>query len=111
MSLPAGVVSPHLCVVLQTDRTAAMGKAQSHLAKHKYESQDGLTAAGDTEEDGKNGDVSQFPYVEFTGRDSVTCPTCQGTGRIPRGKRRLKIKSFKAMIKKETFLTAWMLIL
>lgn len=35
-------------------------------------------------EDGRNGDVSQFPYVEFTGRDSVTCPTCQGTGRIPR---------------------------
>lgn len=29
-------------------------------------------------------DISQFPYVEFTGRDSVTCPTCQGTGRIPR---------------------------
>lgn len=30
-------------------------------------------------------EMSQFPYVEFTGRDSVTCPTCQGTGRIPRG--------------------------
>uniref|UniRef100_A0A8C4WU74 Transmembrane protein 106Bb n=1 Tax=Eptatretus burgeri TaxID=7764 RepID=A0A8C4WU74_EPTBU len=29
-------------------------------------------------------DIAQFPYVEFTGRDSVTCPTCQGTGRIPR---------------------------
>lgn len=28
-------------------------------------------------------DIAQFPYVEFTGRDSVTCPTCQGTGRIP----------------------------
>lgn len=68
-----------------------MGKSQSHLAKHKDESQDALTTAGEyrdsqTEEDGKNGDVSQFPYVEFTGRDSVTCPTCQGTGRIPRGK-------------------------
>lgn len=68
-----------------------MGKSQSHLAKHKDESQDALTADGEyrdsqTEEDGKNGDVSQFPYVEFTGRDSVTCPTCQGTGRIPRGK-------------------------
>lgn len=69
-----------------------MGKSQSHLAKHKDESQDALTADSEyresqTEEDGKNGDVSQFPYVEFTGRDSVTCPTCQGTGRIPRGKR------------------------
>ncbi|KAM4549778.1 transmembrane protein 106B-like [Fundulus diaphanus] len=36
-------------------------------------------------ENGRVADVSQFPYVEFTGRDSVTCPTCQGTGRIPRG--------------------------
>ncbi|CAJ1055402.1 transmembrane protein 106C [Xyrichtys novacula] len=27
-------------------------------------------------------DIAQFPYVEFTGRDSITCPTCQGTGRI-----------------------------
>ncbi|XP_007573577.1 transmembrane protein 106B [Poecilia latipinna] len=67
-----------------------MGKGQSHLSKSKDESQDALTAAGEfrdgqTEDDGKHGDVSQFPYVEFTGRDSVTCPTCQGTGRIPRG--------------------------
>ncbi|KAF3833434.1 hypothetical protein F7725_024638 [Dissostichus mawsoni] len=38
----------------------------------------------DEEEEEKVGDVSAFPYVEFTGRDSVTCPTCQGTGRIPR---------------------------
>ncbi|XP_056129644.1 transmembrane protein 106C isoform X2 [Lampris incognitus] len=28
-------------------------------------------------------DIAKFPYVEFTGRDSITCPTCQGTGRIP----------------------------
>ncbi|KAM3617969.1 uncharacterized protein V6R79_013389 [Siganus canaliculatus] len=28
-------------------------------------------------------DIAQFPYVEFTGRDSITCPTCQGTGRMP----------------------------
>ncbi|XP_008419433.1 transmembrane protein 106B-like isoform X1 [Poecilia reticulata] len=41
--------------------------------------EDGMT------ENGSLADVSQFPYVEFTGRDSVTCPTCQGTGRIPRG--------------------------
>ncbi|KAM6450130.1 transmembrane protein 106B isoform 1-T1 [Liasis olivaceus] len=45
----------------------------------------GLIQSEAHNEDGKNGDVSQFPYVEFTGRDSVTCPTCQGTGRIPRG--------------------------
>lgn len=62
-----------------------MGKFQSHMPKHNDDSQDALTADGQMEEDQKNGDVSQFPYVEFTGRDSVTCPTCQGTGRIPRG--------------------------
>ncbi|XP_046726174.1 transmembrane protein 106C-like isoform X1 [Silurus meridionalis] len=28
-------------------------------------------------------DIARFPYVEFTGRDSITCPTCQGSGRIP----------------------------
>ncbi|XP_077566711.1 transmembrane protein 106C [Stigmatopora nigra] len=30
-------------------------------------------------------DIAQFPYVEFTGRDSITCPACQGSGRIPSG--------------------------
>ncbi|XP_062864821.1 transmembrane protein 106C-like [Trichomycterus rosablanca] len=30
-------------------------------------------------------DIAKFPYVEFTGRDSITCPTCQGSGRIPSG--------------------------
>uniref|UniRef100_A0A8C6TRP4 Transmembrane protein 106C n=1 Tax=Neogobius melanostomus TaxID=47308 RepID=A0A8C6TRP4_9GOBI len=30
-------------------------------------------------------DIAQFPYVEFTGRDSITCPSCQGTGRMPSG--------------------------
>lgn len=30
-------------------------------------------------------DIAQFPYVEFTGKDSITCPSCQGTGRIPSG--------------------------
>ncbi|XP_030823113.1 transmembrane protein 106C isoform X2 [Camarhynchus parvulus] len=28
-------------------------------------------------------DGAKIPYMEFTGQDSVTCPTCQGTGRIP----------------------------
>lgn len=27
--------------------------------------------------------IAQFPYVEFTGRNSVTCHTCQGAGYIP----------------------------
>ncbi|KAM9307429.1 transmembrane protein 106B-like [Pholidichthys leucotaenia] len=66
-----------------------MGKTFSHLPKltSLYENRDSLSSPLEDaqSEDGKAGDVSQFPYVEFTGRDSVTCPTCQGTGRIPRG--------------------------
>ncbi|KAM6152602.1 transmembrane protein 106B [Erethizon dorsatum] len=74
-----------------------MGKSLSHLPLHpsKEDAYDGVTSTENMRtglvnnevhtEDGRNGDVSQFPYVEFTGRDSVTCPTCQGTGRIPRG--------------------------
>uniref|UniRef100_A0A3B4BAV9 Transmembrane protein 106B n=1 Tax=Periophthalmus magnuspinnatus TaxID=409849 RepID=A0A3B4BAV9_9GOBI len=61
-----------------------MGKSQSLLGKRKDDSQDVLTGS-EVEKEEKSEDVSQFPYVEFTGRDSVTCPTCQGTGRIPRG--------------------------
>uniref|UniRef100_A0A3P9JJT0 Transmembrane protein 106C n=1 Tax=Oryzias latipes TaxID=8090 RepID=A0A3P9JJT0_ORYLA len=43
---------------------------------------------GDSDDESLDGlirreDIAQFPYVEFTGRDSITCPTCQGTGRIP----------------------------
>lgn len=66
-----------------------MGKTFSHLNKKtgQDDGHENLTSnLEDTQtDDGKGGDVSQFPYVEFTGRDSVTCPTCQGTGRIPRG--------------------------
>ncbi|XP_037364205.1 transmembrane protein 106B [Talpa occidentalis] len=74
-----------------------MGKSFSHLPLHSNneDTYDGLTSTENIRnglinnevhnEDTRNGDVSQFPYVEFTGRDSVTCPTCQGTGRIPRG--------------------------
>lgn len=68
-----------------------MGKSFSQLSAHagQEEARDNLTSPleDSNSEDGKGGDVSQFPYVEFTGRDSVTCPTCQGTGRIPRGQR------------------------
>uniref|UniRef100_A0A672GHX0 Transmembrane protein 106 N-terminal domain-containing protein n=1 Tax=Salarias fasciatus TaxID=181472 RepID=A0A672GHX0_SALFA len=55
-----------------------MGKPQSHLAKHRDESQDALTADGEAEENGKHGDVSQFPYVEFTGRDKRHLPHLPG---------------------------------
>ncbi|KAK3531242.1 hypothetical protein QTP70_015215, partial [Hemibagrus guttatus] len=65
---------------------AAMGKSIFSLPKDKSEGKEKLTSVDpDSEpvEEDKN-DISQFPYVEFTGRDSVTCPSCQGTGRIPR---------------------------
>lgn len=66
-----------------------MGKSFSHLLKltGHGEGQDSLIShTADTQTpDEKGGDMSQFPYVEFSGQDSVTCPTCQGTGRIPRG--------------------------
>lgn len=74
-----------------------MGKSFSHLPLHSNKEdayggvastenmRNGLVNSEVHNEDGRSGDVSQFPYVEFTGRDSVTCPTCQGTGRIPRG--------------------------
>lgn len=68
-----------------------MGKSFSQLTKQtgQDEGQENLTSPLDESKEEKGGDVSQFPYVEFTGRDSVTCPTCQGTGRIPRGTRSL----------------------
>ena len=72
-----------------------MGKSLFCLPKQKSEGHEDLTpkeTESDPEED-KN-DISQFPYVEFTGKDSVTCPTCQGTGRIPRGKHSSPISSF-----------------
>ncbi|XP_071437875.1 transmembrane protein 106C [Pithys albifrons albifrons] len=45
-------------------------------------------AAEEEEEDfldspGRVEDIAKFPYVEFTGQDSITCPTCQGTGCLP----------------------------
>ncbi|XP_036419907.1 transmembrane protein 106Ba [Colossoma macropomum] len=64
-----------------------MGKSLFCLPKQKSEGHEDLTPKepeSDPEKDKDRNDISQFPYVEFTGRDSVTCPTCQGTGRIPR---------------------------
>ncbi|KAM9468896.1 transmembrane protein 106Ba [Clarias gariepinus] len=63
-----------------------MGKSIFSLLKHRSEGQEKLTSDDpDSQmvEEDKTA-ISQFPYVEFTGKDSVTCPTCQGTGRIPR---------------------------
>ncbi|MEE6466470.1 hypothetical protein FKM82_006966 [Ascaphus truei] len=75
-----------------------MGKSLSHMPSHTlkdgHSHGEACTPSDDrsglvpkeAHEESRNGDVSHFPYVEFTGRDSVTCPTCQGTGRIPRGR-------------------------
>lgn len=41
---------------------------------------------------GRREDIAEFPYVEFTGRDSITCATCQGTGRIPSGELEIKMR-------------------
>lgn len=50
---------------------------------------DNLTEGMDNDDslDGRDRqeDIAKFPYVEFTGQDSITCPTCQGSGRIPSG--------------------------
>lgn len=61
-----------------------MGKSLISIPKQK-EDENPLTEDSEPHTEEDKHDVSQFPYVEFTGRDSVTCPTCQGTGRIPRG--------------------------
>ncbi|KAE8596355.1 hypothetical protein XENTR_v10016068 [Xenopus tropicalis] len=73
-----------------------MGKGFSHMPQNasKDGTNDPCSPSDDTNSlippDGndknRGGDVSHFPYVEFTGKDSVTCATCQGTGRIPRGR-------------------------
>lgn len=52
----------------------------SKTASNTHEDDDDLLDGKDREED-----IAQFPYVEFTGRDSITCPSCQGTGCIPTG--------------------------
>ncbi|XP_010594445.1 transmembrane protein 106C isoform X1 [Loxodonta africana] len=46
--------------------------------RKKADNRDDLLAEREQEEA-----IAQFPYVEFTGRDSITCLTCQGTGYIP----------------------------
>ncbi|XP_075055374.1 transmembrane protein 106C [Mixophyes fleayi] len=57
-----------------TNRTTSSKQANNS----RVEEDDDLLDEKDREED-----IAQFPYVEFTGRDSITCPSCQGTGCIP----------------------------
>ncbi|NXD04855.1 T106C protein, partial [Certhia familiaris] len=54
-------------------------RSLSALSRRKAEDEDeDLLASQEPVED-----VAKIPYMEFTGQDSVTCPTCQGTGCIP----------------------------
>ncbi|NWS12245.1 T106C protein, partial [Pachyramphus minor] len=59
LSLPAGSAAPR------------QRKAAEEEDDHLLDSQDHVE------------DIAKVPYVEFTGQDSITCPTCQGTGCIP----------------------------
>uniref|UniRef100_A0A8C6J150 Uncharacterized protein n=1 Tax=Melopsittacus undulatus TaxID=13146 RepID=A0A8C6J150_MELUD len=52
--------------------------ANTTSRQRKEEEEEDLLHSQDREED-----IAKFPYVEFTGQDSITCPTCQGTGCIP----------------------------
>ncbi|XP_037629881.1 transmembrane protein 106C [Sebastes umbrosus] len=68
-------------------RWSRSGSSLSLLPEGQSSGQRG-TEDRDSDNDSLDGlvrreDIAQFPYVEFTGRDSITCPTCQGTGRIP----------------------------
>ncbi|XP_059383252.1 transmembrane protein 106C [Carassius carassius] len=60
---------------------------RSLLSRHSRAGHKGSLMGGDDSLDGldRQEDIAQFPYVEFTGQDSITCPTCQGSGRIPSG--------------------------
>ncbi|XP_065718240.1 transmembrane protein 106C [Patagioenas fasciata] len=53
------------------------GAAAGQRPKAEDGDEDGLDSRDRVE------DIAKFPYVEFTGQDSITCPTCQGTGCIP----------------------------
>uniref|UniRef100_A0A673T821 Transmembrane protein 106C n=1 Tax=Suricata suricatta TaxID=37032 RepID=A0A673T821_SURSU len=54
------------------------GSAHPFYCKWKKYDREDLQAEREQEDA-----TAQFPYVEFTGRDSITCLTCQGTGYIP----------------------------
>ncbi|KAK0132133.1 Transmembrane protein 106C [Merluccius polli] len=63
-------------------QAARRGDGGGHQRHHDDDEGD---AGDDDSLDGldRQEDIARFPYVEFTGRDSITCPTCQGSGRIP----------------------------
>ncbi|XP_063277048.1 transmembrane protein 106C isoform X3 [Prinia subflava] len=56
---------------------SAVSAAPSRRKAKDEEDEDLLASQGPLE------DKAKIPYMEFTGQESVTCPTCQGTGCIP----------------------------
>ncbi|XP_062975757.1 transmembrane protein 106C isoform X2 [Elgaria multicarinata webbii] len=56
----------------------SVGIGSSFTRKQREDDDDEDLLDKDREED-----IARFPYVEFTGQDSITCPSCQGTGCIP----------------------------
>lgn len=57
----------------------AQHSTSARPASYKRKKDDSEVLLDEREEEA----IAQFPYVEFTGRDSITCLTCQGTGYIP----------------------------
>ncbi|XP_029430025.1 transmembrane protein 106A [Rhinatrema bivittatum] len=74
-----------------------MGKITSKLSSAAHEDQEKEPIlAQDTPEEDKivpyvsinANDVGYLPYVEIKSRGSIACPTCHGTGRIPKEQRK-----------------------
>ncbi|NWT63404.1 T106C protein, partial [Erythrocercus mccallii] len=56
---------------------SAVSAAPSRRKAEDEEGEDSLPSQEPVE------DMTKIPYMEFTGHESITCPTCQGTGCIP----------------------------
>lgn len=61
-------------------RSLSAASAAPSRRKAEDEEDEDLSASQEPVED-----MAKIPYMEFTGQDSITCPTCQGTGCIPTG--------------------------
>ncbi|XP_072847191.1 transmembrane protein 106C isoform X3 [Pogona vitticeps] len=73
----AGFFPPTTPLALSMGSSQSLGmSSSSRQQKEEEEEEEDLL-------DNKEEDIARFPYVEFTGQDSITCPSCQGTGCIP----------------------------
>ncbi|KAJ7317746.1 hypothetical protein JRQ81_003908 [Phrynocephalus forsythii] len=69
-------IPPPLAVPMGSSQSLGMSCSSSRQQNGEEEEEEDLL-------DNKEEDIARFPYVEFTGQDSITCPSCQGTGCIP----------------------------